>query len=89
MSTKLYVGNLSAGTTQDTLRDLFAGGGRHVERISGLNDPKTGQHRGSCLVQMSSPEEAIAAIAAVNGQEVDGNRLAVRAARLRRDREKS
>ena len=73
MSTKLYVGNLSAGTTQDTLRNLFADGGRHVERISNLNDRKTGERRGSCLVQMSSPEEAIAAIAAVNGQEVDGN----------------
>ena len=84
MSTKLHVGNLSADTTEETVRTLFAGDGRNVEKVSVVTDRETGRSRGFCFVEMGSPEEAVAAIAAVNGQEVDGNRLSVSEARPRK-----
>lgn len=86
MSTRLHVGNVSFDTTEDTLRTLFAGDGRRVEEISLVTDRITGQPRGFCFVQMGSPEEAVAAIAAVNGQEVDGRRLSVSESKPRSDR---
>jgi RNA recognition motif-containing protein len=88
MSTRLHVGNLSASTTEQTLRTLFAGDGRHVETISLMTDRETGRSRGFCFVQMGSPEEAVAAVAATNGQEVDGNRLSVSEAKPRKDRDR-
>jgi RNA recognition motif-containing protein len=88
MSVRLHVGNLSAATTEETLRALFASDGRHVERIAVMTDRETGLPRGFCLVQLASPEEANAAIAAVNGREVDGKQLQVREARSRKDRER-
>ena len=85
MSTRLHVGNVSASTTEETLRTLFGSDGRRVEKVSVVTDRETGQPRGFCFVQMASPEEAVAAIAAVNGQEVDGNRLSVSEAKPRKE----
>ena len=83
MFTKLHVGNLSGETTEETLRTLFAGDGRRVEEIALVTDRATGRPKGFCFVQMGSPEDAVAAIAAVNGREVDGRRLAVSEAKPR------
>jgi len=78
MATRLRVGNLSAATTEATLHALFAGNGRRVERIAVVTDRMHGEPKRFGFVQMSSPEEAGAAIAAVNGQELDGNLISVR-----------
>jgi cold-inducible RNA-binding protein len=86
MSAKLHVGNLSVDTTEETLRTLFASDGRRVGDIVVVTDRATGRPKGFCFVQMGSPEEALAAIAAVNGREVDGRQLKVSEAKSRSDR---
>ena len=81
--TKLHVGNVSSTTTEETLRTLFASDGRRVEEVAVVTDRVTGSPRGFCFVQMGTPEDAVAAIAALNGKEVDGNRLTVSEAKSR------
>lgn len=91
MGTKLYVGNLSYATNEETLRAVFGEGGRQVRNVSIIIDRETGRSRGFAFVQMASPEEAQAAIAALDGHEVAGRPLRVKEARERepggRDRE--
>lgn len=81
MSTKLYVGNLSYNTTEDTLRTLFEGDGRRVEEVAIVMDRDTGRPRGFAFVQMGSPEDSKTAIEALNGREFEGRTLAVSEAR--------
>jgi len=83
MGTKLYVGNLSYGTTPERLRQLFEEGGRHVTDVSIVTDRSTGQSRGFGFVEMASPEEAQSAISALDGQDLDGRTLRVSEARER------
>jgi RNA recognition motif-containing protein len=83
MSTKLYVGNLSYNTTEKTLRALFEADGRRVDEVSIITDRATGEPRGFAFVEMGTPEDAQAAITALNGREVDGRQLNVNAARPR------
>jgi cold-inducible RNA-binding protein len=85
MATKLYVGNLSFQTTQQDLEELFAQSGQ-VSSVSLMTDRDTGQSRGFAFVEMSSEEEAQAAIQALDGKELDGRSLKVNEARAREDR---
>jgi RNA recognition motif-containing protein len=86
MATKLYVGNLSFNTTEETLRNLFEADGRRVEEVAVVMDRETGRPRGFAFVQMGTPEDASGAIAALNGREVDGRQINVTEARERSDR---
>jgi RNA recognition motif-containing protein len=79
----LYVGNLSFQTTQDSLRAAFEQGGRKVVEVKIVTDRDTGQPRGFAFVEMSSPAEAQAAIAALDGQPLDGRTLKVNEAQER------
>jgi len=81
MATKLYVGNLSFNTTESSLRTLFEADGRRVEDVAIVTDRDTGQSRGFAFVQMGSPEDAKAAIEALNGRDLDGRTLTVNEAR--------
>ena len=81
MATKLYVGNLSFNTTESTLRTLFESDGRRVEDVAIVTDRDTGQPRGFAFVQMATPEDAKAAIEALNGRDLDGRALTVNEAR--------
>jgi RNA recognition motif-containing protein len=83
MSTKLYVGNLSYSTTEANLRGAFEADGRKVASCSIITDRETGQPRGFAFVEMASPADAEAAIAALDGQDLDGRRLRVSEARPR------
>ena len=85
MATKLYVGNLSFQTTSDDLRQHFAQAG-NVESASVVEDRMTGRSRGFGFVEMSTPEEAAAAIEQLNGKEFGGRNLTVNEARPRNDR---
>jgi len=85
MATKLYVGNLSFQTTSDELRDHFAQVG-NVESASVVEDRMTGRSRGFGFVEMTTPEEATAAIEQLNGKEFNGRNLNVNEGRPRTDR---
>ena len=62
---------------------LFEGDGRKVDRVAVAMKPETERRGTYGLVQMTTTEDARAAIEALNGREVDGRELAVRVARIR------
>jgi len=83
IGTRLYVGNLSFQTSEASLRTAFEAGGRKVVEIKIVTDRETGQPRGFAFVEMSSPAEAQAAIAELNGTALDGRTLKVNEAQER------
>jgi RNA recognition motif-containing protein len=80
MNNKLYVGNLSYSTTEDSLRDMFAQAG-NIRSVSVMMDRVTNQPRGFAFVEMETPAEALKAIQMCNGQELDGRTLKVNEAK--------
>ena len=88
MGSKLYVGNLTYGVTSADLNTMFAAHGT-VTSADVLMDRETGRSKGFGFVQMSTDEEAAAAIAAMHGKEHDGRALTVNEARPREDRPRS
>ena len=85
MNNKLFVGNLSFNTTENDLQDTFAAHGT-VTETNLMMDRTTGRPRGFGFVTMSTPEEAAAAVEALNGQSLDGRALTVNVARPREER---
>ncbi len=78
--TNIFVGNLSYQTTQEDLRAAFEPYGV-VERVNIITDRDTGQSRGFAFVEMTERREAEAAIAALNGAELNGRAMNVNEAR--------
>jgi RNA recognition motif-containing protein len=76
MAKKLYVGNLSYKTGEEDLKSYFAGFGT-VESVKIISDRDTGNSKGFGFVEMSNEEEARAAIAGANSQDLDGRKLKV------------
>ena len=85
MGKKLYVGNLTYGVGDSNLEQLFAAHGT-VQSAQVIMDRETGRSKGFGFVEMGSDQEAQAAIAALNGKDVDGRNLTVNEARPREDR---
>ena len=85
MGKKLYVGNLTYGVTDSTLQQMFAAHGT-VQSAQVIMDRDTGRSKGFGFVEMGSDQEAQAAIAALNGQQVEGRSLTVNEAKPREDR---
>src|SRR6266568_1453745 len=85
MSSKLFVGNLSFDITENDLQDAFAAHGTVVE-TNLMMDRVSGRPRGFGFITMSTPEEAQAAISALNGKSVDGRALTVNVAKPREER---
>ena len=83
MSSNIYVGNLTFNTSSSDLESLFAQHGT-VTSAQVVNDRETGRSRGFGFVEMSSSDEANAAIEALNGRNVDGRDLTVNVAKPRR-----
>lgn len=81
---KLYVGNLSPSTTEETLRQAFGSHGE-VSSVNIVKDKYTGESRGFGFVEMFTKAEAQAAISSLNGTELDGRTLKVNEARPRSD----
>ncbi len=79
---KLYVGNLSFNTTDEQLAQIFGEYGQ-VARASIVTDRETGRSRGFAFVEMTTGEEANAAIEGLNGQMIEGRTLTVNIARPR------
>jgi RNA recognition motif-containing protein len=85
MSTKLYVGNLSFNTSTQDLETMFAAAGT-VKSANIIEDRETGRSRGFAFVEMSTSDEAKAAITALDGKEIDGRNLKVNEAKAREER---
>jgi len=85
MGKKLYVGNLSYQVDSSELEQLFSPHGQVVSAQI-INDRDTGRSKGFGFVEMSSDQEAQAAITALNGQQHNGRALTVNEARPREER---
>ncbi len=82
---KLYVGNLSFESTENDLQDLFEQHGA-VNEVHLMMDKMTGKSRGFAFVTMNDDTQANAAMAALNGKELNGRALNVNQARPREER---
>jgi RNA recognition motif-containing protein len=78
--TNIFVGNLSFQTTQEELHAAFANYGS-VERVNIVTDRDSGQPRGFAFVEMTDRSAAEAAIAQLNGADLNGRALNVNEAR--------
>jgi cold-inducible RNA-binding protein len=86
MEKKLYVGNLAYSTTDSSLEALFARVGS-VVKATVIMDRETGRSKGFGFVEMADEAAAAAAIAQLNGTQLDGRALKVAEAQARQDRE--
>ncbi|AKT40293.1 RNA recognition motif domain-containing protein [Chondromyces crocatus] len=82
MANRLYVGNLSYSTRQETLEAAFAAVGE-VREVAMPTDRETGQPRGFAFVTMGSAQAAATAIEQLNGMMLDGRSLRVNEAQER------
>src|SRR5213595_3582388 len=87
MGKKLYIGNLSYDVDSSALEQLFTPHGS-VQSAQIINDRDTGRSKGFGFVEMSSDDEAQAAIKELNGKELDGRTIAVNEARPQENRER-
>jgi RNA recognition motif-containing protein len=81
---KLYVGNLNYGAREEELRELFGAYGQ-VASVAIIMDRETGRSKGFGFVEFASDADAKAAIAELDGKEIDGRALKVNEARPRND----
>jgi RNA recognition motif-containing protein len=81
----IFVGNLSFGATEGSVRSLFEAYGT-VDRVSIVTDRDTGQARGFGFVEMSVNSDADRAISELNGRDLDGRALNVNEAHPKTDR---
>jgi RNA recognition motif-containing protein len=76
MTTRLFIGGLSWGTTDESLAAAFAVHGTVVDaRV--IYDRETGRSRGFGFVTFADPEEAALAVRAMNGADLDGRAIRV------------
>lgn len=80
MGNKIYVGNLPFSATSESLNELFAKFGT-VTSAKIVSDRDTGRSKGFGFVEMSSDDEAAAAIDKLNGSDMGGRSLVVNEAR--------
>ena len=80
MAVKLFIGGLSFSTSNERLREAFAGAGT-VESASVVTDRETGRSRGFGFVEMATPEEVEQAISRLNGTNLDGRTILVEKAK--------
>ncbi|MHC4943388.1 MAG: RNA recognition motif domain-containing protein [Planctomycetota bacterium] len=85
MGKKLYVGNLSYDVNNEALEGLFSNYGT-VESATVIMDRTSGRSKGFGFVEMSTDEEAQAAMAALDGQDSGGRPLKVNEAKPRENR---
>jgi RNA recognition motif-containing protein len=85
MSKRIYCGNLTFQATEDDVRNLFTPFGE-VTDVHVVMDRETGRSRGFAFAEMATPDQAKAAIAALDGRPVEGRNLKVSEAQAREDR---
>ena len=80
----IYVGNLSWNLKDQDLANLFATHGE-VASAKIVTDKFTNRSKGFGFVEMPNDEQAQAAIAALNGTEVDGRNIVVNESRPKQE----
>jgi RNA recognition motif-containing protein len=85
MATKLFIGSLAWATNDDSLKNFFASAGTVVSATV-IVDRDTNRSKGFGFVEMSSDEEAKAAVEQLNGKDLDGRAIVVSEARPREER---
>lgn len=86
MSQKIYVGNLGYSVTNDSLKIKFEEYGT-VKTANVIMDRETNQSKGFGFVEMSTKDEAIDAINALNGSQFEGRALNVTEAKPQASRD--
>src|SRR5690242_2834409 len=81
----IFVGNLSFGATEDSVRSLFEAYGA-VDRVSIVTDRDTGQPRGFAFVEMADDDAATKAMEGLNGTKMGGRNLNINEARPKESR---
>ncbi len=84
MGNKLFIGGIAWKTTEDALKEAFAAAGT-VESATIITDRMSGRSKGFGFVEMSTEEEAQAAIEMWNNKELDGRSIVVNEARPPRE----
>ena len=85
MGKRIYVGNLSYQTTEDSLRALFAEFGE-IESVSLVTDRYSGRSRGFAFVEMATEEAAQAAVTGLTSKTLDDREIDVAEARPQGER---
>ena len=88
MATKLYVGNLSYDTTDNSLRTLFEQAGS-VEEATVIQDRESGRSKGFGFVTMTDAAGASTATSRFDGTQLDGRAIKVAEAKPREPRSNS
>jgi len=83
MGNRLYVGNLSFDTTEDSLRAALEEAGGTCKDIHIVSDRETGRPRGFAFAEMADDAQAQAVIQAMDGKDLDGRNLTVNEAKPR------
>ena len=86
MSARLFVGNLSWDTTNDTLRQAFESSGHPVNDVHIVMDRETGRPRGFGFVELADDNAAQNAMSTMDGEMVDGRPIRISEARERAPR---
>ena len=85
MSKKIYVGNLSYSTTEETLRNQFSQFGE-VETVTIIMDKITNRSKGFGFVEMTDDDAARDAVSTLNQKDIDGRKVRVNEAEERKSR---
>ncbi len=86
MGNRVYIGNLSFDTTEDSLRAALSEDGRSVKEVTVMMDRETGRPRGFAFAEMANDADAQSAISALDGTDLDGRALKVSEAKERAPR---
>ncbi len=81
----IYVGNLDFSVTEEDLKKAFEAFGQ-ITSVNVIRDQYSNRSKGFGFVEMPESSEAQAAIAALNGKELNGRSLSVNEARPKADR---
>lgn len=87
MSTKIYIGNLSFSTTEETLQNKFESFGT-IESVSIIRDKNTQMSKGFGFVEMEDEIAANKAVSSLHGTMIDSRKVRVNIAKDIQNRQK-